>query len=1251
MITFEGTVDSAPAEHMDLELAAEWGTVEFRANVGVDWALNHFVVNTAGSVVVGSDATPVTVFKADGGIDLGGEAVIDGGIYLDAGAGGLLAISTAGGAVRLNGAVELQSDVRIDSSDDGAPQGAEIRFTLNTPIDSRAGEHHDLILTAGTDGVVSFNADVGSYEALGQLLVTDAQGVVFGGDWALGDDLAPVTAVWADGDPLNADAFVIDIGSATAIGADGIALNAGDGNTLAFITTADRVRFNGAVELQSDVLIDTSNAGDTGGAEIRFTIHAPLDSQAGEHNDLTLTAGTDGMVNFNGDIGSTETPGQLVVTDAKGVAFGNDASDINPDLAPLTSVRLDGDAADPAAWGLDVGSITPIGEGGILLNAGHTLSDEQLTLSLVTTSDAVRLNGAVELRSHAVIDTSDGQATTEAGADIRFTDDTPIDSQLGEYNDLTLTAGTGQVEFNANIGAYEALNRLEITLADGGVVWGASDQTEGPEGDRGPVQVVSANGGIDVGSDAVITSGIVLNAGRVDDVEQQLELNTAGTDVRLNGPVTLASHVAINTGEADGGDIVFTDESQADSEPGESNDLVLTAGWGGVEFNADIGAQEPLHWLEVTRADGGVVFGGADSAEGELGDRGPVQQVTVAAGLDLGSQAVLNGGIVHNAGPGQEQAVRVTANNARWNGPVWLNSPVLVDTATGNGDITFTHDAPIDSQLAEQNSLRLQAGDGGVYWNANVGAGSGGDHTLGRLTVETSGTIATAADKLWASGDVDFQSSGDVVIGEVPPGRSELVGQTVTITAGGLLTIENEASVAGFANGGGVADPVGRVSNIPPLLRLDIPPPSRALGLFDRVQIITGTFGGDEAQGDHLELGSNFTLTVVWDDQLPANVIPHIHAGDRVELHVDEAGHGVPVITHVQDTGPVEVLLTRQYPIPHLFTVTNFVYATVTVLDDSAIRLDDLRPIDLNTVADISATRVSSAETRYAEMPKEFVPPAPLRESEEVTFLAETVTTPLETVRSFESVRARTETAAGTVRIVYLVRVLPNGRESDLLLLADDALNDVTELFEKFKEQGLPNGRYRIYLKETGLPPRRVIEFYKSGQAFGDPLHEPGPGSNPMPRGAPALPPQRDGDATPPAPQRSQTRERPDGGPLVMMPQAWQPGQTEEPWPAAVPDSLDERTRPGREVCLDEGGEELKAREDWAALGDMPHRLVPPLIGMLAASLEAVVPDRGRADWRQRVDEALEKATQDALGRWMRRRRRFSDSTDRRFRS
>lgn len=62
------------------------------------------------------------------------------------------------------------------------------------------------------------------------------------------------------------------------------------------------------------------------------------------------------------------------------------------------------------------------------------------------------------------------------------------------------------------------------------------------------------------------------------------------------------------------------------------------------------------------------------------------------------------------------------------------------------------------------------------------------------------------------------------------------------------------------------------------------------------------------------------------------------------------------------------------------------------------------------------------------------------------------------------------------------------------------------ELLEKSKQRSVPNGLYRIYLQEPGFPPRKLLEFYKSGDSIGDPVREPGRGSNPIPANATGTP-------------------------------------------------------------------------------------------------------------------------------------------------
>src|SRR5204862_57556 len=136
-----------------------------------------------------------------------------------------------------------------------------------------------------------------------------------------------------------------------------------------------------------------------------------------------------------------------------------------------------------------------------------------------------------------------------------------VDSQSGEHNSLTLTAGTGSVSLNANLGSMQRLNQLTVTRADSGVTFGGADTQTG---DLGPVTVVSTVGQIDIGSTAVITgTGISLNGGA-----NPLAVTTTGGSVRLNGAVTLSSDVVISTDAGDtdlvGGNITFTSSGTID---------------------------------------------------------------------------------------------------------------------------------------------------------------------------------------------------------------------------------------------------------------------------------------------------------------------------------------------------------------------------------------------------------------------------------------------------------------------------------------------------------------------------------------------------------------------------------------------------------------------------------------------------------------------------------------------------------------
>jgi hypothetical protein len=235
---------------------------------------------------------------------------------------------------------------------------------------------------------------------------------------------------------------------------------------------------------------------------------------------------------------------------------------------------------------------------------------------------------------------------------------------------------------------------------------------------------------------------------------------------------------------------------------------------------------------------------------------------------------------------------------------------------------------------------------------------------------------------------------------------------------------------------------------------------------------------------------------------------------------------------------------------------------------------------------------------------------------------------PPELLTRYEETQVRGESAVEDLRIIYLVRIFPGGREGDPYLLPDDALADLARLFEQFRAEGLPNGRYRIHLKEVGLPPRQVIEFYKSGESFGDPVRERGPGSNPIPPGQSAPGPKQEEKATPQAGGEYTSAHVQDGSAGAS------PSRDEGPAASGAIDA-------GRDGGADRAVGRRAERSDLSALGHSPGRLVRPLVGALAVSLGALGEAAALEGWAKRVDDALENSPEHGLSRRTRLERRL----------
>ncbi|TVS20392.1 MAG: hypothetical protein EA424_04205 [Planctomycetaceae bacterium] len=198
--------------------------------------------------------------------------------------------------------------------------------------------------------------------------------------------------------------------------------------------------------------------------------------------------------------------------------------------------------------------------------------------------------------------------------------------------------------------------------------------------------------------------------------------------------------------------------------------------------------------------------------------------------------------------------------------------------------------------------------------------------------------------------------------------------------------------------------------------------------------------------------------------------------------------------------------LAHEYPLAFLLQLIeegrNDLRVVVTLTSDESIRLEGRATADgeIRNLASTTAEAVSilpAGQFAFAPQAVQFQAPVPLlpitTESRPVESRANGPTI----VRA-EEIQTAVEVTSTATRELVIVKVGPLGEEGDPHLLPEDALEHLEELFERFVQEGLPNGRYRIYLREIGFPPRKLLEFYKSGRSIGDPVREPGPGSNPL---------------------------------------------------------------------------------------------------------------------------------------------------------
>jgi hypothetical protein len=389
-----------------------------------------------------------------------------------------------------------------------------------------------------------------------------------------------------------------------------------------------------------------------------------------------------------------------------------------------------------------------------------------------------------------------------------------------------------------------------------------------------------------------------------------------------------------------------------------------------------------------------------------------------------------------------------------------------------------------------------------------VDAGSGIGGPLQALRTESQAFAATSVEGyIWIVEQDDIQLQGISATGVIPIGPPQ-------------INIRSLAGAISVLNGTWIRSSTGQVNNIPPSLRLQQFDPSDVLLPGDPTQEVVGTIGGIESLGEQLELGTHFRIAARWDDgiisvldfptdpKVSATVIgapaePILQAGDTVNWLIDETNFSTAsIVRGPVAEGPIQIFIQRTFSLLYLQMLREpEIVASFDLFNDPNIALRGATQPSLNQSERVVIVTPVAEELIRPSVPVVLVEPPVFVEESRVSVVLELPPPPPGQVVIYDDSNALQADDEEVVTRLFLVRMLPNGEEGEQVKLSLSELRDLSDLLDRLKTAPIPNGLYRIYYQEAGLPSQKLLEFRKAGRMIGDPIREPGRGSNELEAG------------------------------------------------------------------------------------------------------------------------------------------------------
>ena len=744
---------------------SENGTVKATAGDVAVTAKNEVTVTDTAMVEAGTKVDVRSTGAGDVTIDTAKNVTAnDGSVTIDNDSGAVTVKNATVEAKGANGSVDIDATTGVTIAK--GSQNATVTAGKDVTVDNSASGN----IVIGTDGVTGDGTSVSA--AAGKVAVNNAAAdvSVLGG--------AKVTAK-TDVDIDAKGSVLMDDSVAVKAETGALAADAADGS----VTVADKADFDAGTTL-----------GLTAGTVVKVTENAQVD--AGDAIALTAKGGdvtVDGSADVTAGKGATLTAskGVDVLGDAKVTANGGDAVL----TAQGEDVKVTGDVKASANATVSANTAVEISEDG-------TVKADSGSVGL-TAKNAVTVTGT---------------ATVDAG--------TKVDVKSTGVGDITVdttksvTANNGSVTIDNDNGAVTVRNAtVEAKGANGSVDIDATtgvtieNGTQNATVTAGKHVLVETSGGDIKVKDATVAAGDNLRLGSAGNVtvDTGVTMTAVGNaTIEAKGDVTLNSNVK-TTGEKktvdiEAGNTVAMGNGVTVST--ENGNIAIYAAQGDISI-ASLNAGTGNVWLEaggtITTKNGtggtGISAAGAAISAKEIGTKDAPMELNLSTMSLSGTEGVY---VENNKNkPGTEVKIVSDTQSVK-------DGQFNVNHVLPNGDVAQPPKAPGSGSTKNSETSNI---DGVVSKGGDVELTNYGDITLvDGAQVSAAGDVVIKAK---GDGNIIQQNSTSIsskkgVVGDVGSTTAGVIGQTVTLEAGGTIgsgsrksstPLRVEGTVTATANG------------------------------------------------------------------------------------------------------------------------------------------------------------------------------------------------------------------------------------------------------------------------------------------------------------------------------------------------------------------------------------------------------------------------------------------------------------------